>query len=212
LRRSPAIAARLRRGAPRSKHVLFSRRIVRSEPALQSIAPRIRYENAQGSASLEACLDTMESTPSESSEEPVAPRTERGRDRRRVPTPRFSRHSFFGGRRKSVRRDSEREGSFVDLYSTRLFLIVMWVALMNVADSFFTLIHLQHGGSEANPIAGVLLLTGRTSFVFWKSALIAAALLVLCIHKNFCVARYGLWAAALCYTLLLGYHLSLFGV
>ena len=135
----------------------------------------------------------------------------RGPDRRRRATPRFSRHSFFGGRRRSIRRHDEREGAFVDLYSTRLFLIVMWVALMNVADSFFTLIHLQHGGSEANPIAQALLFTGRVNFVFWKSTLIAAALLVLCIHKNFSVARYGLWAAALCYTLLLGYHLALFG-
>jgi Domain of unknown function (DUF5658) len=153
----------------------------------------------------------MDSTTSEPAGEPALPRSARGPDRRRSPTPRFSHRSFFGGRRRAFRRDGEREGSFVDLYSTRLFLIVMWVALMNVADSFFTLIHLQHGGSEANPIAAVLLLTGRTNFVFWKSALIAAALLVLCIHKNFSVARYGLWAAALCYTLLLGYHLSLFG-
>jgi hypothetical protein len=135
--------------------------------------------------------------------EPLPERAYRGPDRRRRATPRFSRHSFVGGRRKGHRREGERPSSFVDLYSTRLFLIVMWVALMNVADSFFTLIHLQHGGSEANP-------TGRASFVFWKSALIAVALLVLTIHKNFHVARYGLWAAALCYTLLLGYHLSLF--
>ena len=46
--------------------------------------------------------------------------------------------------------------------------------------------------------------------MFWKSGLIAVALLVLTVHKNFYVARYGLWAAALCYTLLLAYHLSLF--
>jgi len=153
----------------------------------------------------------MSSATPEPSDEPIVARAFRGPDRRKRPTPRFSRRSFFGGRRRSIRRDDEREGAFVDLYSTRLFVIVMWVALMNVADSFFTLIHLQRGGSEANPIAQVLLLTGRVSFVFWKSALIAAALLVLCIHKNFSVARYGLWTAALCYTLLLGYHLSLFG-
>ena len=153
----------------------------------------------------------MNSATPEPTQDPSLARAYRGEDRRQRPTPRFSRHSFFGGRRKTIRRQGEREGAFVDLYSTRLFVIVMWVALMNVADSFFTLIHLQHGGSEANPIAQVLLLTGRVSFVFWKSSLIAAALLVLCIHKNFSVARYGLWTAALCYTLLLGYHLSLFG-
>lgn len=153
----------------------------------------------------------MDSTTPEPAGEPAPVHTYRGRDRRHRPTPRFSRHSFRGGRRRRPRRGGERPGSFVDVYSTRLFLIVMWVALMNVADSFFTLIHLQRGGTEANPIAEALLLTGRTNFVFWKSSLIAAALLVLCVHKNFHVARFGLWTAALCYTLLLGYHISLFG-
>ena len=63
----------------------------------------------------------------------------RGPDRRKRATPRFSRYSLWGGRRKSVRREEEREGSFVDLYGQRLLLLLLWVALMNVADSFFTL-------------------------------------------------------------------------
>ena len=136
----------------------------------------------------------------------------RGPDRRKRPTPRFSRYVLWGGRRKRIRRTSEREGSFVDAYGTRLLLIVMWIALMNVADSFFTLIHLQSGGSEANPIAEMLLEQGRIPFVLLKSGLIAIALLVLCVHKNFHLARIGLWTAALSYTLLLVYHLSLFHV
>ncbi|MFO1010056.1 MAG: DUF5658 family protein [Planctomycetota bacterium] len=104
------------------------------------------------------------------------------------------------------------EGSFVDLYSTRLLLILLWITLMNVADSFFTLVHLQHGGTEVNPIAGMLLATGLSSFVLLKSGLISLALVVLCIHKNFHLARLGLWVAAIAYTLLFAYHLSLFGV
>ena len=136
----------------------------------------------------------------------------RGPDRRNRSTPRLSRYSFFGGRRQTVRRDEEREGSFVDRYGARLWLLVMWVMLMNVADSFFTLVHLQNGGTEANPVAQVLLFTGRESFVFWKCGLIGLALLVLCVHKNFHLARAGLWVAAGAYTLLLGYHLALFSV
>lgn len=131
-------------------------------------------------------------------------------DRRRRSTPRFSLYSIWGGRRRRPRRDEERHGSFVDLYGTRLWLIVMWVVLMNVADSFFTLVHLQNGGIEANPMAQLLLATGRESFVFWKCGLIGLALLVLTVHKNFHMARLGLWVAAGAYTLLLAYHLSLF--
>jgi len=136
----------------------------------------------------------------------------RGPDRRRAPTPRFSRYALWGGRRKGVRRTEEREGSFVDRYGARLFLLVLWVALMNVGDSFFTLVHLQAGGVELNPVAKLLLQTGRWNFVFAKSILIALALVVLAVHKNFQLARIGLWTAAGTYTGLVVYHLLLFRV
>ena len=54
--------------------------------------------------------------------------------------------------------------------------------------------------------------TGRTGFVLLKSSVIAAALCVLCIHKNFHLARLGLWTAAGAYSALCAYHLFLFTV
>lgn len=132
----------------------------------------------------------------------------RGPDRRNRPTPRLSRFTFVGGRRRDNRRGGN-ENTFVDQYSFRLWGLLAWIALMNVADSFFTLIHLQSGGIEMNPFAAMLLETGRTGFVASKSFLITAPLLVLCLHKNFPLARLGLWAAAGTYTVLLGYHVSL---
>lgn len=131
-------------------------------------------------------------------------------DRRERPTPRLSPWSFVGGRRTEPRRVHELEGSFVDIYRSGLLFAILWVALMNAADSFFTIIHLQNGGQEANPLAGWLLLTGRISFVLIKSTIISLALLVLCVHKNFHLARLGLWTAAVAYTCLLCYHLALF--
>ncbi|MEM7306903.1 MAG: DUF5658 family protein [Planctomycetota bacterium] len=136
----------------------------------------------------------------------------RGPDRRIEPTPRISRYSFLGGRRRSSRRVEELEGSFVDRYSLRLWFLLLWVALMNVGDSYFTLVHLQSGGVELNPVAAALLGTGRYGFVLVKSSLIGVALCVLCIHKNFFLAKIGLWIAAGSYTLLFAYHLSLFRV
>jgi len=144
--------------------------------------------------------------------EPRAPAAFRGPDRRSQPTQRFSRHTIFGGRRRQIRREEEREGSFVDVHGLRLWCLVLWVVLMNLGDSFFTLLHLQSGGIELNPVARELLETGRGSFVFTKSFLIGLALVVLVIHKNFFLARVGLWTAAGTYTLLLGYHLVLLRV
>ena len=154
-------------------------------------------------------LRPMSQPPSESPAPTFPPR---GPDRRVRPTPRLSRYSLFGGRRAAVRRPGDIEGSFVDRYGRGIVLAVVWVALMNIGDSFFTLVHLQAGGIELNPVAQLLLETGRWNFVFAKSLLIGLALSVLVLHKNFFLARIGLWTAAGTYTLLVGYHLLLFKV
>jgi Domain of unknown function (DUF5658) len=137
------------------------------------------------------------------------PSSFRGPDRRNRSTQRFSRYSFFGGRRRTVRRDEEREGAFVDLYRPMLLVMLGWVALMNAADSFFTIYHLQFGGIELNPVAAALLDTGRVGFVLGKALLISLALLVLCIHKNFILARIGLWTSIGTYSALVCYHIWL---
>lgn len=150
----------------------------------------------------------------ESAREPIplaagADGTSRGGDRRRRATPRFSRYTLFGGRRRRGRREGETENTFVDQYSPRMWALLCWVALMNAGDSFFTLLHLQGGGIELNPVADMMLGTGRTGFVTLKSFLITLPLVVLCLHKNFSLARVGLWVAAGTYSMLLAYHVSL---
>ena len=150
--------------------------------------------------------------PIDTSAVPLHPGRLHGSDRRQQPTPRFTRYTFYGGRRRTIRRESEREGSYVDVHGPRLWLMVLWVAFMNFGDSFFTLVHLQSGGIELNPVAKALLGTGREGFVFSKSVLIGLALCVLVIHKNFYLARIGLYASVGTYTLLVLYHLSLFGI
>ncbi len=134
----------------------------------------------------------------------------RGPDRRKRPTQRFSRYTLFGGRRRAGgRREGENDGAFVDQYSCKLALAMLWIAAMNSLDSFFTLLHLQSGGIELNPVADTMLSTGRLGFVASKSLLIIVPLVVLTLHKNFPLARAGIWTAAAAYTLLVGYHLTL---
>ena len=140
---------------------------------------------------------------------PSSSPAKRRQDRRQRGTPRLSRYSLWGGRRRQVRRDAEREGSFVDLYSPGVLALIAWVALMNSADSFFTIFHLQVGGIELNPVAAALLETGRLGFVLGKAVMITLALLVLALHKNFYLARMGLGAACTTYTALVGYHIWL---
>lgn len=141
--------------------------------------------------------------------EDASARAYRGPDRRQRPTPRFSRYTFFGGRRKQGRRPGENENAFVDRYSPRLLAVMFWIGLMNVGDSFFTLHHIQSGAIELNPVAAWMLTTGRTGFVVLKCALITIPLIVLTLHKNFALARLGIWTAAGAYTVLLAYHIAL---
>jgi hypothetical protein len=150
-------------------------------------------------------------TPAPSPSEPLggARPPARGPDRRAQPTPRLSRFSFLGGRRRSARRGGEGANSFVDQYGLTVWGLLLWVALMNAADSFFTLLHLQNGAVEVNPFAVWMLSTGRLGFVALKSILITLPLVVLCLHKNFALARIGLGVAAGTYTLLCAYHIWL---
>ena len=80
---------------------------------------------------------------------------QRGPDRRSRNTPRFSKYTFSGGRRGKFRRGGEGVEAYVDVYPTRLLWLLIWIAVMNLLDSFFTLVHLQAGGIELNPFAAI---------------------------------------------------------
>lgn len=158
-----------------------------------------------GATSEERALDSLPAVQAAADSDSLR----RGPDRRQHATPRLSRYSFMGGRRRGARREGEELHSFVDQYGQRMWALLAWVALMNACDSFFTLLHLQDGAIELNPVAGWMLTTGRVGFVLLKSILITLPLVVLCLHKNFPLARMGLWLAACVYTALVAYHIWL---
>lgn len=131
-------------------------------------------------------------------------------DRRQRPTPMFSRFTFVGGRRGDPRRTSEREGAFVDRYGPGVFFVLLLVLTLNVADAFYTLVYLQRGGQEANPIVQQLLDLGMAPFVAVKCLVIGIAVCLLCVCKNFRYAQLGLKIAVGSYSLLALYHLFLY--
>ena len=132
-------------------------------------------------------------------------------DRRREPTPMFSRHAFFGGRRRQPRRAAERDGAFVDVHGLRVFAVVMLIVLLNLADAWFTLLFLSYGGQQLNPVVQqVLDLSAHPwPFLVFKTIGIGCACCFLTLTKNFRSARIGLWVVFAGYTLLLGWHLYL---
>jgi len=106
-------------------------------------------------------------------------------DRRVHPTLLLSKFTF-GGRRRTFRRkvDQQRSG-YIDQYSTKIFFFLVLIAGLNLLDAFFTMMILDLGGWEVNPIvASVITLCGEKFWV-WKFGIVSASLIILCLHSKF---------------------------
>ena len=143
--------------------------------------------------------------------EVVGPHQRRGGDRRKRPTPMWSRYVFFGGRRRHIRREEEREGAFVDVHGPGVFVVILAIVGLNLLDAWFTLLFLSHGGKELNPVVQYVLEfeSHPWPFVILKTLGIGAACMFLAMTRNFTAARYGLWTVFLGYSALLSWHLYL---
>jgi len=133
----------------------------------------------------------------------------RGPDRRRRATPMLSRYTFFGGRRREGRRDGETENIYVDVYSPRLVMLMLFFFALTVGDSVSTLIYLGKGGSEMNPIAQWMIDQGGMFFVVVKGVLSGLCLLFVMLHKTFRPARVAIGVGFAFYSVLGAYHLVL---
>ncbi len=147
-------------------------------------------------------------SPSFPGEEPdwVGPER-RSSDRRRQPTRPWTR--WLGPlRRERGRRRTDRVG-YVDRYSRREVALILAVFLMNVADAFLTLLWLERGGEEANPVMDFFLDIGPGAFLVQKCLVVGVWLVILLVHKNFRFARLGLYASLVVYAILMLVHFGI---
>ena len=138
-----------------------------------------------------------------------APARPRGPDRRQRPTPILSRYSFISGRREAGRRAGEIENIYVDVYSPRLVLLLLFFFALTVVDSVSTLVYLGKGGRELNPIAQWMIDQGPSFFVIAKGVLSGLCLVFVMLHKAFKPARIALAVGFAFYFALGAYHLVL---
>lgn len=141
---------------------------------------------------------------------PEVDRRRQQSDRRNQPTS-FLSSPFRRGRRKAGRRAGERDNIYVDVYSPTDVLIMLGIFILNIGDALFTLLWLQRGGGEGNPLMQAMLDIGIGAFLFQKCVIVGIWLLILTAHRNYRAARIGLWSALTIYTLLVMYHLVLVG-
>jgi uncharacterized protein DUF5658 len=131
-------------------------------------------------------------------------------DRRRHATPMFSRYTLFGGRRAGDRRAPGAINSYVDRYPVVVAGALVAIALLCALDAVFTMMHIQKGGGEANPVMDALLdrVSPRT-FLVVKCAVTNLGLVVLCLHTNFRFVKPVIWLLLVAYSALFAYHVYL---
>jgi hypothetical protein len=128
-------------------------------------------------------------------------------DRRRRPTPMFSRYLFWG-RRRVGRRHGEQTRIYVDRPGAWTITACVLLVALSIADAHVTLSILTAGGEEVNPVMRSVLALGDAPFVVVKIGLTVAGALVLCLHKSWPLGRACLWVALGGYGILTAYHLA----
>jgi len=105
-------------------------------------------------------------------------------DRRVNPTKPFSRQTFRGNRKKA-RRKEEQDNYYTDRYPSYYMLLIMLILVLCFVDVYLTLVLIQLGGRELNPIMGIFLKKDIVLLMVIKYAITSICILIFLIHKNF---------------------------
>jgi hypothetical protein len=107
------------------------------------------------------------------------------KDRRKKTTDGLSRYTLWGRRRTFRRKEDQDRGGYVDRYSSGLLFLLILVAGLNVLDALFTMMILDDGGWEINPVVRSAIQLYRNGFWIWKFAIVSISLILLCLHSKF---------------------------
>ena len=106
-------------------------------------------------------------------------------DRRKQPTPGLSRFTIWGRRMTFRREEDKKRGGYVDRYSSGLLFLLILVVGLNVLDALFTMMILDNGGWEINPVVRSVIQLYGDGFWVWKFAIVSVPLILLCLHSKF---------------------------
>ena len=136
------------------------------------------------------------------------------RDADRRPQPTRPWIGMFGPLRRAHGRRTSDQAGYVDRYSRRDVALILTIFIMNVGDAFFTMLWLDRGGKEANPVMDFFLDIGPGAFLIQKCIVVGIWLVALLVHKNFRFARIGLYISLVAYGILMLIHFGIiaFGI
>lgn len=141
----------------------------------------------------------------------------RAQDRRQQTVRTFFCQFSKSRRRGERRRDFRHMGGYVDVHPAQHLMIILGTLLLCIADVYLTLLLLNNGGKELNPVMDRLIQYDLMVFYVAKYTLTAAGLIWLLVHRNFrllnrvpgeCV----LYSIFTVYLALVGYEIHLLSV
>jgi hypothetical protein len=107
-----------------------------------------------------------------------------GKDRRNLGKFKFQ-YLFLKGQREFIRRKEDRDKIFyVDRYSSALFGVIVTILFLSAIDALLTLLLLNHGAYEINPIMAYYLRVGPYTFLAVKYALTSIGVVFFVILRN----------------------------
>ena len=88
-------------------------------------------------------------------------------------------YGFTFSRRREHRRSADDDVIFLDWHHPWLFFLATGTMLLSCADAFLTLLLIEHGMIEANPVMNAVMMQGTTAFTSTKLAMTAFGIFVL---------------------------------
>jgi len=107
------------------------------------------------------------------------------KDRRQQPTPGISRYTLWGRRKTFRRKEDQERGGYVDRYHSGLLILLTLAVGLTVLDALFTMMILDDGGWEINPVVRSVIQLYGDRFWVWKYFIVSFPLTLLCIHSKF---------------------------
>jgi hypothetical protein len=120
--------------------------------------------------------------------------------------------SFNPRRRTPPRRLDESRFHSLDWYSSHLLAAAVGILLLNVADAFLTLLLLQGGAQEVNPVMATLVYRNVALFAALKMGMTSVCIVLMVIVARYRFMRvlqvgWVLYAILIAYASLIGYEL-----
>ena len=107
------------------------------------------------------------------------------KERRMQPAPALSRFTLWGRRRTFRRKEDQERGGYIDQYHSGLLILLILPIGLTILDALFTMMILNDGGWEVNPVVGSAIQLFGDRFWVWKFAIVSIPLILLCLHSKF---------------------------